>query len=291
MHRIKGTTKLLGVLGYPVEHSLSPIMHNEAIASLNADYIYVPFSVKPEQLETAIAGFAAMNVAGFSITIPHKQAIIPLLAEISPIAQTVGAVNTVFRTNRGWYGTNTDVEGFIAPLQDHHQWGDKIAVILGNGGAARAVVAGCHQLGCVEIHVVGRNEQKLREFHQSWLDSSLGIKINVHSWENLGQLLPTTSLLVNTTPIGMYPHINATPISTDLMTKLKAGAIAYDLIYTPKPTQFLQIAATQGARTIDGLEMLVQQGAAALRMWLNQEVPIDIMRNALLKALGEKNQK
>ncbi|MGB7892535.1 MAG: shikimate dehydrogenase, partial [Microcoleus sp.] len=114
---IKGTTKLLGVIGHPVEHSLSPAMHNAAISHLGVDFVYLPFPVKPEDLKAALAGFAAIGVRGFSITIPHKQAILPLLSEVSPIARAIGAVNTVYLTDKGWCGTNTDVEGFLAPLQ------------------------------------------------------------------------------------------------------------------------------------------------------------------------------
>ena len=150
---ITGKTKLLGVIGHPVEHSLSPVMHNAALAKLGLDYVYLPFPISPENLATAIAGFASIGIVGFSITIPHKQAILPLLSTISPIAQVIGAVNTVTRQGDTWVGTNTDVEGFIAPLQTtyHQDWSQKKAVILGNGGAARAVVAGCIQLGLAEI--------------------------------------------------------------------------------------------------------------------------------------------
>ena len=114
---IKGTTKLLGVIGHPIAHSLSPAMHNAAISHLGVDFVYLAFPVKPEDLEVALAGFGAIGLQGFSITIPHKQAILPLLSEVSPIAQAIGAVNTVYLTDKGWCGTNTDVEGFLAPLR------------------------------------------------------------------------------------------------------------------------------------------------------------------------------
>ncbi len=284
MNKITGKTKLLGVIGHPVEHSLSPVMHNAALAELGLDYIYLPFPITPENLADAIAGFAAINVVGFSATIPHKQAILPFLSEITPIAQTIGAVNTITRRHHQWMGTNTDVEGFIAPLQTqyHQNWQNQIALILGNGGAARAVVAGCAQLGFAQIHLVGRNPQKLTAFRDSWGNSSLTNKLFVHQWEELPKLIPQANLLVNTTPIGMYPHIHESPLSDAEIGSLAADAIAYDLIYIPKPTQFLQQAQKQGAITIDGLEMLVQQGAAALKIWLEQEIiPVDTMRQAL----------
>lgn len=288
-NEITGKTKLLGVIGHPVEHSLSPVMHNAAIAQLGLDYIYLPFPIKPENLEIAIAGFAAIDVVGFSVTIPHKQTILPLLSEITPIAQAIGAVNTVSRQNHRWVGTNTDIEGFIAPLQTTYKqdWSQKTAVILGNGGAARAVVAGCHQLGFAKIHVVGRNMQKLQEFRNSWGNSPLAESLQVHTWDTLIKLIPQANLLVNTTPIGMYPKINESPLSVEEITNLASGAIAYDLIYIPKPTQFLQQAQSQGAIAIDGLEMLVQQGVAALKIWLQSEtLPVEVMRQALQNHLG-----
>ena len=281
---ITGKTQLLGVIGHPVSHSLSPLMHNAALAKLGLDYVYLPFPVAPENLERAIAGFASIGVVGFSITIPHKQAILPLLSEISPIAQAIGAVNTVTRQGDKWVGTNTDVAGFIAPLQTtyHQDWSQKKAVILGNGGAARAVVAGCIQLGLAEIHVVGRNLRKLQAFTQSWQNSPFADKFQVHEWQELPNLLHQANLLVNTTPMGMYPHVDESPLSSQEMGYLPGDAIVYDLIYIPKPTKFLHLAEKQGAIMIDGLEMLVQQGAAALKIWLQQEtVPVNEMRQAL----------
>lgn len=288
MQVITGKTKLLGVIGHPVEHSLSPVMHNAAIAQLGLDYVYLPLPVKPEDLEVAIAGFAAIGLKGFNLTIPHKQAILPLLSEVSSVAQAVGAVNTVWRTDDLlWAGTNTDVEGFLAPLRTYNRdWSQTIAVILGNGGAARSVVAGCAELGCAEIHVVGRNQLKLKEFLNSWVNSPIADKLQVHSWEQLPLLIPQAALLVNTTPIGMHPHVEQSPLSADEMANLPVEAIAYDLIYIPNPTEFLRQAQKQGATTIDGLEMLLQQGAAALQIWLQQPVPVGVMRGALQQHLS-----
>jgi shikimate dehydrogenase len=328
---IKGTTKILGVIGHPIAHSLSPAMHNAAISHLGVDFIYLAFPVKPEDLEVALSGFRAIDLRGFSVTIPHKQAIVPLLSEVSPIARAIGAVNTVYLTDKGWCGANTDVEGFLAPLQTgdfektpkdsdpprragtgapplqrgenslkvpllkgdlggspDSDWSQKVAVILGNGGAARAVVAGCAQLGCAQIHVVGRNEQNLMEFQQSWVNSAMPVKnLQVHTWDNLSTLISQADLLVNTTPVGMYPQGEKSPISVAEIDKIAVGAIVYDLIYNPSPTQFLKDAQQRGARVIDGLEMLVQQGAAALKIWLDKEsVPVDVMRTALQKHLG-----
>ncbi len=278
---ITGKTKLLGVIGDPVVHSLSPVMHNAALEALEADYVYVALPVKAEDLARAIAGFTAIGLQGFNLTIPHKQAILPLLTDITGEAQAVGAVNTVWRTDRGWSGTNTDVAGFIAPLQALKDWSQRTVVVLGNGGAARAVVAGCGQLGFGQIDVVGRNSQKLAACQTSWVDSPLKPPLTVQPWEALPTLLPEADLIVNTTPVGMHTTADQTPLDADALALALPSAVVYDLIYTPRPTQLLTLAAQRGLVTLDGLEMLVQQGAAALEIWLQRPVPADTMRVAL----------
>lgn len=283
---ISGKTKLLGIIGDPVTHSMSPVMQNAAIAHLGLDYIYVPFPVLPDRIEAAIAGFTAIGVQGFNITIPHKQAIIPYLTEISDEAKAVGAVNTAWRTEQGWSGTNTDVIGFLAPLRSlDWDWRQVTPIVLGNGGAARAVVAGFAKLGCPKLHLVGRSSEKLEQFVTSWQRSPLQIELIPRTWDALDELIAIASLLVNTTPIGMHPHTQASPLSDEQMKRLPSSAIAYDLIYTPSPTQFLRQAAAQGAQTIDGTEMLVHQGAAALEQWVGHPAPIEIMRQALQQQL------
>ena len=284
---ITGSTRLLGVMGHPVEHSLSPIMHNAAIAHLGADFVYIPLPVAPDNLPKAIAGLEALGVRGFNLTIPHKQAIMPMLAEVSELAQAIGAVNTVWWTPQGWSGTNTDVAGFLAPLEAlGRDWRSTTAVVLGNGGAARAVVAGCGQLGCQTTYVVGRSADKLAQFQQSWQGSPLAGNLQVRPWEQLADCLAEADLIVNTTPIGMTPHPDASPLDAALAAQIRPGAIAYDLIYTPSPTRFLQQAEAQGAIAIDGLEMLICQGAAGLEIWLEQPVPVAVMRQALHQHLG-----
>ncbi len=290
---IKGTTQLLGVIGYPVKHSFSPLMHNAAIAHLNQsdptreiDYVYLPFPIAPDNLERAIAGFTAIGLKGFNVTIPHKQTIIPLLAGVSDVTREIGAVNTVWLGESGWCGTNTDAIGFFAPLQAlDRDWATTPALILGNGGAARAVVAACEKLGCPEIWVVGRS--KLEPFAQSWsAGGKIASKLSVFPWQNLSEYLPKAGLVVNATPLGMHPQVEISPLSDFEVGLMQGGAIAYDLIYTPRPTRFLQQASAAGLTTIDGLEMLVQQGAAALEIWIGQSAPATIMRQALLNHLA-----
>ncbi|MGF1570539.1 MAG: shikimate dehydrogenase [Nodosilinea sp.] len=283
---LTGTTQLLGVMGDPVTHSLSPVMHNAALAELGADYIYVPFAVAAADLATAIAGLAAAGIKGLNLTIPHKQAVLPLLSSLTPEAQAVGAVNTLWRTEQGWAGTNTDVAGFVAPLKGHQGWSGATALVLGNGGAARAVVVGCVQLGFGAVQVVGRNALKLDHFQASWADSSWQPPLTVQPWDNLAALLPGADLIVNTTPVGMHTTAGQSPLSSAELALVPATTLVYDLIYTPRPTQLLTLAAQAGLTSLDGLEMLVQQGAAALEIWLGQPVPVETMRRALVEWLG-----
>ncbi|MGB7086821.1 MAG: shikimate dehydrogenase [Phormidesmis sp.] len=299
---ISGKTQLLGVIGYPVEHSFSPVMHNAAIAVLNqplsgnleahigsANYVYLPFPIHPDGLQAAITGFAAIGLRGFNITIPHKQAIIPLLDEITDVARAIGAVNTVWREGKRWWGTNTDAAGFLAPLQAMDQnWETVPAIVLGNGGAARAVITACHQLGCREIWVVGRSPDKLAAFAQSWESApEIAKKLSVLPWQLLAERLPNAGLVVNATPVGMHPAVEDSPLSDREIELMRKGTVAYDLIYTPRPTRFLQQAKAAGLTAIDGLEMLVQQGAAALEIWLDRPAPVEVMRQALLNHLEQ----
>jgi shikimate dehydrogenase len=254
---------------------------------MGLDAVYLPFPVKAEQLAGAIAGLEAIGVQGFNVTIPHKQQIMPLLAQVSELAQVVGAVNTVGRSQQGWYGTNTDVEGFLAPLKLlQRDWSQTMVICLGYGGAARAVVNGCAALGCAQIQVVGRHPKKLAAFQQSWSGSTLAHCLSVHPWDTLPELLPQAGLIINTTPIGMHPAEDESPLTPSQIAQISLSAIAYDLIYVPNPTLWLAQMQQRGNRAIDGLEMLIQQGAAALRLWTQQDVPVETMRRALQQHLG-----
>ncbi len=270
---VTGQTKLLGVMGYPVTYSLSPIMHNRALEVLGLDYIYVAFPVPIARFAAAIEGFfACESIAGFNLTIPHKQEVLPYLAKISPVAQTVGAVNTVKRSQQGWIGTNTDVEGFTYSLKKYN--GElETALILGSGGAAKAVIVGCQNLGIKNIHVAGRTLEKLQLLQQQF-------PIAIHSWAQIAELLPQVNLVVNCTPIGMADQ-PGTPLDQEQIKALPPQTILYDLIYTPRPTELLRLGQQQGLTTIDGLEMLLYQGVLALEFWLEQPAPIGAMAAAL----------
>ncbi len=289
--KVLGTTKILGIIGNPVSHSLSPVMHNAAIASMGLDYVYVPFSVNITDLATAVHGLGAIaTVVGFNLTIPHKQEIMPLLDQITDVARAVGAVNTVKRVDSGWIGTNTDVHGFLVPLKElDRDWQNIPAVVLGSGGAAKAAVAGCFELGCPVVHVVGRDVLKLKEFHRTMTGQLKTHGLRVHTWSNVDPLLAVAGLVINTTPIGMGTDLGSnfgSPLTLPQINLMPQRAIAYDLIYTPRPTQFLKMAMAQGLVAIDGLKMLLHQGAIALEFWTGKPAPIAVMAKALGLSLG-----
>jgi shikimate dehydrogenase len=290
---IRGTTALAGLLGDPVRHSLSPAMHNAALAELGLDWVFLALPTPAERLDTVLPALAAIGCRGLNVTIPHKQAVAPLCRELSPLARRLAAVNTLVpHPDGGWFGTNTDVEGFCAPLrQDGRDWSGRRAVVLGSGGSARAVVAGLVALGFADIRLAGRRPAALEAFQRDCAAWAPQLRPLVWSAPELEPVLAAADLVVNTTPLGMASASDlgaaaACPLSDAELEVLSASCWVYDVIYTPRPTELLRQAARRGCRPFDGFEMLVQQGAAALRLWSGlAEVPVDRMREAALHEL------
>ncbi|MDA0717271.1 MAG: shikimate dehydrogenase [Cyanobacteria bacterium] len=293
---ISGSTALAGVLGDPVRHSLSPAMHNAALEKLGLNWVYLAMPTSSEQLAVVVKGLEGIDCRGLNVTLPHKQAVAGLCRSLSPLAQRVGAVNTLVRHQQGgWLGENTDVEGFLAPLRSTEQnWQGQRAVILGCGGSARAVVAALVELGCSSISMAGRSTDRLAALLStchSWAPQLGGLE-----WTDgrtaLAEELALADLVVNTTPVGMASAGNPdaarqSPLSPGELEALQPSATVYDLIYTPRPTALLLEATRRGCRGLDGLEMLVQQGAASLRRWSGlEQVPVEAMRAAALAQLG-----
>jgi len=291
---ISGRTALVGVLGDPVRHSLSPAMHNAALGELGLDWIYLALPVAAGDLEAALRGLEALDCRGLNITLPHKQAAAALAAELTPLARRLGAVNTLIRRSEGgWLGTNTDGEGFLASLQGEPT-GSR-ALVLGCGGSARAVVAGLVERNLEVIDLAARDPRRREAFVadcRAWAPQLQGLP-----WESrsLEAAVGRADLVVNTTPVGMATGPNgaeACPLGSAELEALQPGALVYDLIYTPRPTRLLQEAGLRGCRPVDGLEMLVQQGAAALRLWTatatgGAPIPVEAMRRAALGQLGQ----
>ncbi len=293
---ISGSTALAGVLGDPVRHSLSPAMHNAALAELGLNWVYLALPAPADHLAVVLRGLEAVDCRGLNVTLPHKQAVADLCHSLSPLAERVGAVNTLVRRPQGgWLGENTDVEGFLAPLLSTEQnWQGRRAVVLGCGGSARAVVAALVELGCSSIAMAGRSANRLGALLttcHSWAPQLRALEW-AEDCRELADALALADLVVNTTPVGMAAAGNPDaaqqcPLSPSELEALRPGATVYDLIYTPRPTALLLAATSRGCRSLDGLEMLVQQGAASLRRWSGlEQVPVAAMRTAALAQLG-----
>lgn len=287
---INGSTGLVGLLGNPVQHSLSPAMQNAALQALGLNWRYLALPCEGKALPEVLQGLRAVGCRGLNVTIPHKQAVTSLCSELSEPARRLQAVNTLIPDDKdGWRGINTDVEGFLAPLGGREHWQNQRAVVLGCGGSARAVVAGLQTLELSSIQVIGRRTEALMTFIADLQLESAPLSSCLETDPAVAELLATADLVVNTTPVGMALHGDATamPLSSDLWDSLATQATLYDLIYTPRPTAWLRWGQGRGHRCIDGLEMLVQQGAASLRLWSGvNDVPVDTMRQAAEAALS-----
>lgn len=279
--RIDGRTRLAGILGYPVEHSLSPAMHNAAFLALGLNCAYVPLSVHPEQLGAAVAGLAPLGFIGANVTIPHKEAVTACLDEISAEALAIGAVNTIVIRDERLSGYNTDAVGFMAPLSDLGlRAADLHALVLGAGGAARAVVYGLARAGAA-VTIVNRNPDRAASLVDVLREHLPAARLasGPLTPEGIGAVLQDVDLVVNTTALGMTPHENASPWPNGV--PFPRRAVAYELIYTPAETRWLAMARSAGARTLNGLPMLVQQGAESFTLWTGQPAPVSIMLEAV----------
>jgi shikimate dehydrogenase len=271
--------KQVGLIGYPVEHSLSPAMHNAAFEACGLDYRYVLLPTPPEQLEERIRSCVEGGFAGWNVTVPHKQAMVGFLDEMSDEVRATGACNTVRVEGGRLVGFNTDIEGFMSGLDEAGgiEPGSK-AVMLGAGGAARGVAFALARAGH-HVTVVSRRLEQAAEL-ATFLRKE-GIKISSSSLQGSAPVSETgdANLLVNCTPAGMWPDVESSPLP-DSVT-LHDGLLVYDLVYKPRPTRLLREASARGCRTQDGLAMLVNQGAAAFKIWTGQNAPVGLMRDAV----------
>ena len=286
---INGDTGLVGLLGNPVRHSLSPAMHNAALQALQLNWSYLALPCTSQNLQGVLQGLRAVNCRGLNVTIPHKQDVAGLCQELSPLAKRLGAVNTLIPIDSGgWHGTNTDVEGFLTPLGEESSWNNRHGVIIGCGGSARAVAAGLQRLRLASITVIGRRPEVLDGFIADLHHNDAPLTPCLHSSPVLPSLIEQADLVVNTTPVGMAQHgdAQAFPLGEAVWSHLQGSAVLYDLVYTPRPTAWLRWGQSRGHRCIDGLDMLVQQGAASLRLWSDRnDVPVETMRRAAEAAL------
>jgi shikimate dehydrogenase len=281
---ITGETKLYGIIGDPVTHSMSPLIHNIAFRALGLNCIYVPFQVTEIELVHAIEGMRAMNILGLNVTMPHKLAVIPLLDCLDPLAEKIGAVNTVANNSGVLTGYNTDAAGFIRAL---HENGINIyerkVVVLGAGGVSRAICFALAEQKC-EIFIVNRTYKKALELADMVSRiSSLDIKAYEMNAKNLKTIMSGANILVNATSIGMGLNIKETPVVAAL---LNPELIVFDTIYHPAETQLLKWAKKTCTKAIGGLDMLLWQAALAFKIWTGLEAPFDAVKKGISSMLG-----
>jgi 3-dehydroquinate dehydratase / shikimate dehydrogenase len=284
VRRISRATSITGIIGSPVEHSASPAMHNRAFAELGLDFVYLPFETND------LAGFFSRlvrpstreigwNPRGFSVTLPHKSAVIPLLDEVDSTALKAGAVNTIVANGECLIGYNTDVRGAMEPLEHACELAGESCAVVGAGGAARAVISGLIERGA-RVTVFARDSSKA-----SMLCESLGVSVSPL------ELLASSDacVVINTTPVGMRGHSEgSSPIPAGV---LRGRSIAYDLVYNPLETQFLKDARAEGCQAISGFEMLIAQAALQFELWTGQKPPVDAMRKAAMeKIIGDSSK-
>lgn len=279
---ITGHTQLTGLLGSPVAHSISPMMHNEAFAQLGLDYAYLAFDVNEEELETAIEGLRAMKVKGFNLTMPNKNRMCHLCDKLSPVAQITGAVNTVVNENGIFVGHTTDGIGYMESVKEAgvNIIGEKITV-LGAGGAATSIIVQAAFDGVAEISIFNQKSKSYERMEGiiSKLTEQTNCKLNLFTYDSqdiLRKELAESILLVNTTPVGMAPNIEDSLITDTTMFHSKLTVS--DIIYNPEETKLLRLAKETGCKTFNGLHMLLYQGAAAFKLWTGQEMPVEIIK-------------
>lgn len=284
--------KRYAVIGHPVAHSLSPLLHGKACELLRLDCSYEAFDVLPEALPDAVRSFREQGFAGLNVTLPHKEAISKLVNVISDEAKAVGAVNTLVFQSDLISGDNTDVYGFAASVEPvRGSIEGRTALLLGAGGSARAVLYSLlSRFNPAEILVANRDEDRGRDLLRHFAGRAGGTKLTSGSVEpaKLRSLLDRAELIVNCTSLGLSPAVEGCPVKDD--TVFRSEQVVVDLIYTPLQTRLLALAAKSGARTISGLEMFLHQGARSFELWLGRPMPVDAVRPFIVSELEQQQR-
>lgn len=280
MPAIQGKTRVVCIIGDPVRHSLSPVMQNAAFAAGRLDYVYVPFAVAPDNLELAVTGLKALGVCGFNVTIPHKTSVIPFLDRLDASAESAGAVNTVQLSGTSLIGYNTDGDGLVDSLSSDLDFipGEDQIIVVGAGGAARGAIAALCRSGARKILICNRSLENarsvMRDMNNRYPETALDV---IGQLQVSRELLRSTSLLLNTTSLGM----NGERIEGIALSGLPEHAKVYDMVYSPTGTPLVTEASARGLRAVNGLGMLVAQGERAFEIWTGQKPPAGVMRRAL----------
>ncbi len=283
--QINEETQIFGVIGDPISHSLSPLLHNRTYIKEGVNAVYVPLRIQRDQLQPSLQALKSLGFRGFSVTIPHKEAVIGLTHHVDEKVTLSGAANTLFKAESGsWIAANTDYEaamqsirmGLSSKTGDDQSLSGKRVLILGAGGVARAIALGLLQAGCV-VTLTNRTRKRGEEL-------ATFLKCQHITWENRGAEF--YDILVNCTPIGMHPNVDASPFQENW---LREGALVFDTIYTPENTLLLKQARERGAHVVSGLEMFVRQAAAQYECFTKLPAPITLMRDLLRKAISPVN--
>lgn len=282
MKEITGHTRLTGLLGRPVSHSISPMMHNEAFRQLGLDYVYLAFDVDTENLKTVVDGMRAMNVRGFNLTMPDKNAMCELCDSLSPAAEIIGAVNTVVNDNGYLTGHSTDGIGYMRALRDEgHDIIGKKMTILGAGGAATSIFVQAALDGVSEISIFSRRSpffERAQNTTQTLMERT-NCKISLYDYEDpsiLRREISKSAILTNATSVGMAPNTEKSLITDSSL--FHKDLIVSDVIYNPRETALLKLARKAGCATQNGLLMLLYQGAEAFQLWTGEEMPVSIIK-------------
>lgn len=275
--QINGKTKTCGLIGCPVEHTLSPIIHNTLAQRMGQNLVYVPFHVEKENVEAAVKGAAALSIAGLNITVPHKSAVIPFLKEIDPLAEKIGAVNTLVPVEGGYKGYNTDMTGLQRAMETEGITIEgRETILLGAGGASRAVAFMLVFKGAKKVYLLNRSLDKAQavadEVNKAMeCEKVIAMPINAY-----GELPKKKYLCIQGTSVGLYPDSNAAVIEDKAFYELVD--VAVDLIYKPAKTQFMKLCEEAGAKAYNGLKMLLYQGIIAYELWNDVHVEEELSR-------------
>jgi shikimate dehydrogenase len=270
------------IIGDPVDHSLSPAIHNAAFSSLGLNCSYISFRVQEGQLKNSLDSLRAINIGGFNVTMPHKVRVLEYVDQYDKTVELVGAANTVKNEDGKFCAYNTDVLGFIKPLRQRGiDFSGFEVTILGAGGAARAIaVALAGERGIANINIVNRNTDRSKELAN--LLKKLGLKASIVSSDNIQNIASKSNLIINTTPLGMEDEQSLIKSSS-----IRKDAIVYDIVYKPINTNLLESARTAGAKVVYGYEMLLEQAIASFKIWFQRDPPIEPMKKVLFGKFGE----
>ena len=292
MSTIKGTTRVCGLIGNPVEHSISPLIHNTLAQFCGIDLAYVTFKVEADSVNNAVTGAYALNVLGMNVTVPHKQAVIEKLSCIDPLAEAIGAVNTLVRTDNGYKGYNTDIIGLGRELEDAGvDLVGREVIILGAGGAARAIAFLCADKGASKVYILNRTLEKAASIAKAVNTYFAGenacdivTAMNIADYDKLES---NDYIVIQTTSVGLHPNDDDVVIADEAF--YQKIAVGVDIIYNPAKTKFMKLVEAQGKPAYNGLKMLLYQGVAAFELWNDMKVPqsaVDEVYDRMKKELG-----